>query len=259
MLAIQNVDMTGFNAGLRGLAQLGIPMRTVVQKETGELIKTLVKTSPAADAKTIRDSIKRKFEWLGLDMNPAVEGQKSKTGLEWVGVNEHFLTGIDPTLDMRDASVEELKQFSYNVTKRGRIKKPFTHSRTKQQVLILTKVLTKKKTVVALANAKAKNRGRLKASWLTAVRDGVIKIFGANMPPAWVTRHANWQSRGYWRGGLDTPNNPNFTIASYAVGLTSRAERGFIQRALDIRAKAMVSNVAAYFKGKKNVSDYSRL
>lgn len=253
------IDMTGFNRGIVGLIKtLRVQPRVVIAKEAGELIKTLVKTSPAAKAPRIKDDIMRKFEWSGLDMNANLQGQKAGSGLTWVGVNGDYLTGIDPVLDMRDASVEELKDLAYQMTKRGRIKKPFIHPRKKQQVLILTKVLTKLSTVKKLAAAKAKNRGRLKASWLTAVRDGVIKISGGNMPPKWVTDHVNWGTRGYWRNGMNVPFSPSFTIASYAKGLTVKAERFFIQRALNIRAKAMLANMKHFAEGKKPLSSYAR-
>ncbi len=260
MYTIESVDMTGFSAGLRGLANLGIPMSKVIREETGQLIKTLVNISPAAKARRIQDDIKRKFEWLGMDIvNPKLEGQQSGSGIKWVSVNKHYLTGVDPVTDMRKASVEELKQLSYKVTNKGRrIRKDFTDPRTHQKVLILTKLLTKQKTVNALANAKAKNRGRLKAAWLPAIRDGVIKIGGRLMPPQWVTRHARG-ARGDYLNQLSDPKNPSFTIMNRAKGLKLLAESHFVERALEIRAKAMVANVAGFFKRGKNLADYAKL
>ncbi len=252
--------MSGFNAGMRGLARIGIPMAKIVKKETGELIKTLVNVSPAADARKIKDDITRKFELQRLDINPKFPpGKTSKTGLQWVSVNEHYLTGISPTLDERNASVEELKQLSYHITKKGRIRKPFMHPRTDQKVLLLAKILTKESTVKRLAAAKAKNRGRLKASWMAAVRDGKIVLSsGRLMPPQWVKNHVNSGIRGYARDNTNSDTSPSFTIASYAKGLKFRAERFFVQNALNIRAKAMAQNAANYFKRKKNVADYAR-
>ncbi len=251
--------MSGFNAGLRGLANLGIPMATVVKKETGELIKEVSKKSPAADKKRIADDILRKFEWQAIEVNShlAGQGKMSKSGIEWVGVNSHYLTGIAPNLDQRNATVDELKKLSYSITKKGRIRKDFKHPRS-QRVLLLQTVLTKLKTVKALATAKSKNRGRLKASWLTAVRDGVIQLSGGNIPPAWVNKHADMKAAGRHLDETRTPNAPAFTIASHAKGVNSGNQRSLIQQAIRTRAAKMAGNVKQYFAGKKNLADYAQ-
>jgi len=259
MLTVSSVDMSGFNAGMRGLANIGIPMSKVVKKETGELIKTLVRQSPAANAKKIKDDVMRRFELQSSAVKPEFDGMKTSSGMNWISVNKNYLVGVAPDLDMRKATPDELKSVMYSITKKGRIRKEFKHPRKLQKVLLLQRIVSKAATVKKLALQKAGNRGRLKAGWLSAVVGGVITLAGGSLPPDWVKKHATpGKMKGRHESGLQNQNFPSFTIANFAKGVRNGATLRTVNLALKIRAKAMAANAATYFKGKKKLSDYAK-
>ena len=248
--------MTEFNRGIDALRRsVGVDSRKLVEKETAELIKTLVRQSPAASSNKIKDDIKRKFEALNIEVSTPSFGKVSKSGMRWVGVNKAYLSGIAPEKDMRNASVSELKKVIYETTKKFRLKKDFVFPRKRQKVLLLQRILASKKTINQLAMAKSKNRGRLKAAWLKSVVGGVIKLTGGNVPPGWVSTHARG-GFGSFENGLSTPNNPSFTIANFAKGVKNRALKTAVAAAVSIRAKAMIANAKLFASGKKNLADY---
>src|SRR5690242_13551366 len=93
-------NLTGFQDGLRGLAKgLGLHERTVIKKETGELVKTLVRISPKATPENIRLDIERKFQMVESDALSDTSGrgdkwQTGKSGVTWYSVDSNYLRGI---------------------------------------------------------------------------------------------------------------------------------------------------------------------
>jgi hypothetical protein len=256
------IDMTNFNRGIAGLInKVGLESRIVIKKETGELIKTLVRVTPKADPKNIRRDISGKFEMAGLSKQANQRwngsGEVGPSGIKWYAWNEKFLFGVAPELDKRGASVSELKSILYTLTKKGRQNLPFKHPHKRQRVLLLQTVLTNPSTVNRLSAAKIKNRGRLAAGWLVSVFTGVIQITGSNKPPQYVMRHAAG-ARGYFMDGTGTPERPSFTIANTARGASNQVVRYVTGVAVAIRAKAMAGNALLYLRGKKNLADYAR-
>lgn len=252
------VNMSGFERGVAGLIRrAGLDSRVVIQKETGELIKTLVRVSPKADAKKIRDNISARFHALehpertfGLT-EAAFEG---KTGVAWYAADSKHLYGIAREADLRDASVEELKALLYKTTRKGRI--IGRHGR--QTVYIWKKITTRAATVRKLITAKIRNRGRLAAGWLVATLTGTIRLAGSGQPPEFVKRHVTAQARGSFVDGLATPGHPRFTVINFAKGISAPTVNHLVQTAVNIRAKAMQKNTALLFAGKKKLSDYAR-
>lgn len=252
------VILNNFNEGMRGLVRnAGINAKVVVKKETEELIKTLVRISPAADPKRVRHEIMRKFE-LQSTPHPALEAKKSGSGVNWYNANRDFLFGVTHELDQRNASVSELKELLYKFTKRGYIRKDFKIPRRHQKVLIVQRILTKEATVKKLANHKAQNVGRLKAGWLAPVMRGALQLTGGNRPPKWATRHMNHGLRGDFVNLLARPGKPEFTVSNFSKGVIHPRMRWFVKKAMEIRAAAMVQNALLYMKGKKNIANYAR-
>lgn len=264
------VNMDRFNAGIRGLIQQArISGKIVIAKETGELIKTLVKVSPPRDLARSKfhaeTDVRRKFILAagggGRTYEQTVGGLGgSGSGIEWYFVDSHYLRGVTPEMDMRKASAEAVYKVFRTVSKRGRIIVPFKHPRKRQRVMIATKLLVTKaqeNKVVAMIKSKF---GRLKAAWLVAVYHGPIKISGANMPPEYVNKHVRGVlgAKGTFNDGLATPDNPNFTITNSAKGIGQRQVNGLVQIAVNIRARAMVANAKLFMAGKKNIGDYAR-
>lgn len=261
-----DVDMTGFNYGIRGLIKkVGLNGRTVVSKETGELIKTLVRVSPPKDPAKTREAIQSRAN----SVFSALRGNESKfesesakegdSGVKWYAASNKYLFGVARDSDMRNASSETLRRILYRtktVGEKTRIIVNFKHPRRMQRAAILTKVLTKKSQVVELVALIKKNVGRLKAGWLVAVSNGPIKLSGANMPPGWVTRHAEG-AKGRFIDQLSDASKPTFTIANFAKGIGQPAVNSLVQIAVNIRAKAMQKNALLFMSGKKNLSDYA--
>ncbi len=256
------VDISGFNRGMQGfVTKLGLEAPIVLKKEMGELVKTLVKTTPGADAKKIRNQINRKFEQLSDDRNSNTAwanggGRVGKSGILWYAVNSDYLSGVAPENDKRNATVAELRQLSYRVTKSGRLNYPIRNHRH-QRALIHQTILTRRSTVNKLAAEKVKARGRLKAGWMSAVFGGALTLSGANQPPQWVTRHRQGV-KGYFINGLGVKDNPRFTIANTAAGVDNPKNNldSIVNGALAIRANAMQKNLLLYMSGKKKITDY---
>lgn len=257
MLTAQ-VDMSGFNAGLRGLAKLGIPMSKIIRKETGELIKTLVKVSPPADvAKTkssIASNLAAKFD--AASNRESIDSKTSPGGIKWTHWNEQFLYGVSTALDLRrENDVRRLAKISYALTKSGRSLVDFKHPRQRQRVALSRAVLIKDSARAKLTRYIQSHVGRLKAGWMVAVGAGAIQLTGSNLPPSFVRRHVAG-SPSYYVDRLSDPNYPNFTIANRAKGIKGRTINYLVSKAVAIRSKAMAANAANFFKRGKNLSDY---
>ena len=264
------VDMTAFNQGIQALMRsVGATSRFIVEKETGELIKELVKISPPSDAvkKTkqldgIRKQISKTFQIFGKANNFEYDNtQASKSGMKWYAASSKYLFGGAPDTDMRKANTKELLAVHYRrreVQGSGRIIAAFKNRKTSQRVAIITKIITAKKQVEALIKRVQKNVGRLKAGWLVAARDGKVRLTGANLPPVWVKRHVNGGTRGRADIQLDDPTNPHITITNFAKGVRSEASLYWVNMALRNRAGKMLINADLYTRGKKNLADYSK-
>ena len=261
-----DVDMTGFNQGIQALMRsVGATSRVIVEKETGELIKTLIRISPPEKPGKTKDSILKKhqkmFATLGEDNNYEYDSTKSGSGgIKWYASSKKYLFGASPQNDMRKSDTRELLDLSYrvkNIQGSGRIISGFKRRITNQRVAIITKILAKPSQVKKLITKIQGHVGRLKAGWFVAARDGKVKITGAYLPPRWVTKHAVG-ARGRADVQLSDPTNPHIVIANSAKGVTGKKSQYFVNAALKIRAKAMLANSALFTSGKLNLADYAR-
>lgn len=255
----QTWDMTGFNAGIVGLSRaVEREPPIVLRKEAGELIKTLVRQSPVAKPKNIRDDIQRKFDIVSNEGLSDMKGrQVGPSGIAWYLWTEKFLFGVAPEMDMRKSSVSDLKRVLYTLSERGPRKMGFKHPRQQQRVRLSQTIVTKRSTLRQLISGKVKNRGRLAAAWLKSVADGVLSLSGSGMPPGFIMDHARKPGvRGHYQDGTSTPGHPTFTITNMAAGVGHSDVVRMVQVSLDIRAKAMQTNAALFFGGKKNLSQY---
>jgi hypothetical protein len=268
-IIIAKVDMTGFNAGMAGLVlKVGLNSRVVIKKETGELIKELVRNSPPKNPTKTRESIKgnvgKNFNILrdGQDANfEGLDEKTSSTGVKWYAASPKYLYGGLPESDMRKSSQADLLQIHYrtkSVDLHKRVILPFKNPRRMQRVALLQKIVTTKSQVNALIRRIQSHVGRLKAAWLAPVVDGKITLSGGKMPPQWVTRHADGQSPGAYIDGLDIKGAPRFTIINRAKGISNQYVNFFVQLAVKSRAASMRTNAALLFSGKKKLSDYAR-
>lgn len=261
MLTIQNIDMTGFNAGLAGLARLGIPMSKVIRKETGELIKTLVKVSPPSDIPTTKQNIARNIaqRFEAASHADYLDSRTSPGAIHWTRHTKKFLYGVANELDWRSVSdLRRIEKLSYQLTPKGRRVVDFNKPRLTQRVSLSQRVYLQAGILEKLVKRLQGRIGRLKAGWMVAVRDGKVQLSGRYMPPRYVTKHVNSGTRGDYRDELSNQTVPAFIIINRAVGINQKGIGSIIRKALSIRAKAMAANAANYFKNKKNLADYAR-
>lgn len=268
MITVSGIDMTGFNRGIAGLIyRAGIAAKTVIAKETGELIKTLVRISPPKDRAKSRASIvgqvTTRFQKLNQQQNnfESLEAKEGRTGIKWYAADSKFLFGGARESDFTKASTNELRQVYYRIKKKEgsyRIITDFKNRKTSQRVAIATRILATEKQLKKVIAKIQKNFGRLKAGWMAAVWKGPIRITGGYQPPQWVTNHNTPGQRGTFIPELENKDKPAFTIINRAKGVTKNSQNYFIQSAVKIRAKAMAANLKYYLSGKKNLADYAK-
>ena len=252
-------DMTGFNQGMAGLVQAtGASMKQVVEKETGELIKMLVRLSPPKSVPKSTSAIRRSID-LRFSILPNSNKDDLSGGgdLKWVGSNDKYLFGIRANLDMRkDSAVAIASQFNKFHRSRGGVSrwiKPFKHARKTQQVAIDQRVVITQKQANDTLKLIVKRFGRLKAAWLDSVFKGIIQITGGSIP-GYVTKHRG-DHLGDSVNQLTMPNAPAFTVISRAAGVKSMDR--VIKFAVNARVKSMKTNAALFTSGRKNLSDYA--
>ncbi len=260
------VDLTNFNKGIAALRRaVPVASRVIVEKESGEVIKTLVRISPPENPRQTKENIKfninRNFESIGRQNNfDSMNNKIGPSGIKWYAANSDFLFGGAPDSDLRSASENTLLQVHYRTKKiqgSRRIVVPFRKQRGGQKVALITKVITSPEQRASLIKRIQGHVGRLKAAWMVAVTKGKIRISGGHQPPNWVKKHAPG-ARGRFENNLMNKEFPSFTIVNFAKGVTSRSSKYFMKTALKIRAGAMLKNAHLHFVGKKNLSDYAK-
>jgi hypothetical protein len=257
-----NVDMTPLHEGIAALVHhVGLEAKLVVRTEMGELIKTLVRTSPPEDPKKTRDSIREsilmRFEMVDMNPHPKHQGKIGPSGILWYFWDEGFLRGVAPDKDMRDASVKELAVIRHQITPEGRRVLPFKHPRKKQRVLLYQNIAVKQATLKKLITQEQRKVGRLKAAWLVIVGAGRLVLNGGNQPPQWVRRHIEG-ARGDYDDNSEDKKSPKITITNYAKGINQKSVDSLVEMAVNIRGRAMQKNAAMMFEGRKSISSYKR-
>ncbi len=244
----------------------GLAQQDVVRKETGELIKTLVRISPPAEPdKTRQQIVAQVYSVMGA-LNHDILPRENKilggsNSIVWYAWDSQFLYGVAPENDMTKASVADLKkvflQSKISGSRPGRQIVDFAHPRKNQRVIITQKVITTVKQRQKLIDYFWRHVGRLKAGWLVAVGNQIVTLTGANQPPKWVTRHIAG-AHGTAVDQTNAPDFPSITISNYSAGIGNRKNNltYLVRSALSIRIKAMAKNCTLFVRGKKNLSDY---
>lgn len=287
MIEVKEVDLTAFNAGLRGLVGvLNLHPKDVVRVESTRLLTMLIRVTPPKDIqktkKVIANQIGNKFQLaerarsggeLSEDRgsffgnfirgNAEARGMSSstfgagKTGIEWFGVTPQTLYGVTKEADRRNDSVDELQRLSYTLTGKGRRTYGFSKGSHNQNIRIISDVLTNPATVTKLIRRLQKHVGRLKAGWTVAFKP--LQAMGAKMPslPKYVKDNMEG-ARGGYVNEINTPGFPSFTMINKAKGASSRSMDFWMNVALQGRAAAMKKNLELMFAGKKSIGDYAK-
>src|SRR5574343_1294717 len=183
MITISSVDMTSFNAGLQGLARLGIPMSKIISKETGELIKELVRLSPPRKLSKSKERASKdaRAVFRPISKDYFDESKAGKKGIRWLYASPEVLVGTErkywkPGIDGGEAHRFYQKNKSTMGKAHVRLGK-----RGRQIVSLADRVYVKIKILNEVIGHIRRNFGRLKAGWLVAVGKGPIRLSGRNM------------------------------------------------------------------------------
>jgi hypothetical protein len=253
------VDMTGFTAGMAGLVQAtGATMKQVVEKETGELIKMLVRLSPPKSMPKATAAIRRNIDLRFTILENKRLGELSGSGdVRWLGSNDKYLFGIRENLDMRKAGASEIvdQYLKYHRTRGGvaRWVSDFKHNRKVQKVAIDQRVVISQKGAADALKLIVRKFGKLKAAWLDGVFKGVIRITGGSIP-AYVTNHSG-DHKGRTVNELNVSMSPAFTIISQAAGVGSM--HSTIAFSINARMQSMKKNAELFTSGRKHLGDYA--
>jgi hypothetical protein len=268
MMTVEEIDMRGFISGLEGLIEeLGIAAPKVVKHELGELIGTLVRVTPPSDPAKTRKSIDKRVDStlqaaniraaLASKYALNIQGMNNTgpgpSGITWYAVTPDFLFGVAPERDARKDSNDDIYRLFKTMTRRGKQHLSFRHPHKRQMVSLTQKLLVTSSQKTSVKARLKKSIGRLKAGWCASVFNGVIKV--SRGIPQYVARHAQGV-RGRFNDGTGNKELPYFEIVNSALGVGESAY--FVQKALDIRAKAMMVNTQLFFEGKKHLSDYAK-
>jgi len=256
-----DINLNEFNRSLNRItAKLRVEPKKVFVKEVGELIKTLVRLSPPKNLATAKTKaskdVRRVYRMPPPDM---FKGKKiGRKDIRWLFAVHGALLGVKSYNFNIDYTAADAKKRMYQVKDKlpvevyGRLGTRNETHRNAQAVNLLNRKIITKQTMLQLERKLKGNFGRQKAAWMVATAKGQIPLSGGNMPPTWVKKHVAGvftHRRGDTINGLNTPNNPNFTLINRAVGVSKSA--AIASTALRIRAKAMASNLAMVMKGLK--------
>lgn len=248
-----------FNKGIAALIyDAGLNAKKVVAKETGEVIKTLVRLSPPTSLEKSKTKSARDIKSVFKPIPPDIfEGHKANGQLRWLYSTEQVLLGVSktdfkPQMDLHSAA----RILAINRRQRGQ---PYTllGHRKNQKVVQINRTVISPSTFKSLVAEIKSHFGRLRASWLVSVARGPIKLSGGNQPPQWVQKHVA-KAKGTFVDGLAIPDFPRFSIISTATGIGKPGIQKIMRTALNLRGRAMQSNALLFMAGKKHLSDYAK-
>lgn len=250
-----SVDMTGFNAGIAGLQRaLGVSARVIVEKEAGELIKTLVRISPPERQQRSNESIAKNLS-SKFDQASRVSYFDSRTdpgAIKWTGANKQFLYGVANENDLRSVGdVKQIAKLSHRITSKGRTVYDFKSPRKRQKVALNQRIFLRAGMLTKVIKYFQRNVGRLKAGWLVASNMGVVKLSGRAIPQ-WITRHSKGARGRVVENNLNNAAAPAITISNFAKGIGAPGVNALVSDAVKIRAKAMADNAARILAGKSS-------
>ncbi|MGC3961325.1 MAG: hypothetical protein QM813_26380 [Verrucomicrobiota bacterium] len=251
-----DVNLNEFRRSMNSIVtKLNVDPRRVLEKEVGELVKTLVRLSPPKNLAAAKRKSEKDVRAVYRETpNRPFKGKKiGRLDIRWLYATPNAVVGVRNYNFNEDYSVANAKTRLYQrMNKMG--DKAFTRlgtrgkGQTSQAVHLLNRKIVKKQTYQGLKNRIKGNFGRQKAAWMVGVGRGQIPLTGSNMPPGWVRKHVP-QARGDTINQLSTPNFPSFTLINRAVGVSRST--AVASKALQIRAKAMRNNIAAVMNGLK--------
>lgn len=231
--------------------QMKLAPKACVKRQAGLLVRTLINITPPSNPNKTKERIAEK---VGGTFNTAKreyaapEGGKQGHGqIRWYAWNSTSLYGVAKDVDFRSKSVDDLEAY-WNLKKKISSKGGLiiAGKRGNQTIKLRRKILADANRVKELIKRIQTHVGRLKAawgvSWMQLGRPGgnLPKYVADKIDGARSTRH------GWYIDGLGIKDSPTFTIANRAAGVANLQKKSgeLLRRALDIRSKAMESDIA---------------
>ena len=246
---------------------LKLGCRGVLKKEAGRLVQTMMNIGPPLDGRhalweRIDKRVWSTFAWMGEDSLERAQlaghlvTSTPSSGVHWYAWDTSHLWGIAADKDMSSASDKTLYElyFNTNFTAQGMVKS----QRGKQEVRIWQKIATNISNVKNLAARLKRHAGRLKAGWLPAWT-ALGKPTGIYTPPQWVTDHTAGARGSCDVSGLANADSPHIAIRNFAVGVGGRSYKYAVDRALTMRANAMVERMKYLVKYPEKVAEEEAL
>lgn len=251
---VQSAQFEG--AMLKKIDGIGLSAQKVLRDEAGKLAATLIKIS-GGKINSVKRNITRRVEKSFVELQPNRSPHKTdkpgESGVQWLGSTSGAIYGVDQEMDYTGADLKKLSE--YLVSKKTRPKWAREGRRGKQAVWIVRRAYVKHSQLAELKRIMLGHIGRRQAGWVKAWKHLGSPIVG-NPIPTQVLRNAEG-ARGTFADGLSIKDAPEFTLINQAAG--SSKLREICKRALQIRTKAMLADLALYIRGVKKPVQYSHL
>jgi hypothetical protein len=211
------------------------------------MIRLSFPKSPPKTKARIEKEVRAKFGSLDRDISEQShyrhkEGEiATGSDVEWYAWTPSGLYGVARERDFSGATVDELMKLnnSISINSTGR---EVVGQRGKQTVYLWQKIVTKKATVNALIVRLKKHVGRLKASFLPALRSVQARGYSGGQNISEQVAHNEAGARGSVNDQLDS-SQPSLEIKSWAVGCGSPGMQGIATTAMNIRTQACIKRM----------------
>ena len=151
-----DIDMTGFNAGIAALLRsTGATSRQIVEKETGELIKTLVRLTPPKNLASSKKNAERNVRSVFSPIRDYYfnDEKAGKGAMRWLAATERVIVGVNrehyhPGLGSEDGyKMYKTRRGKFGLAHQRVIKNEQVSRRGKQAVIRIARIVTKSKNV----------------------------------------------------------------------------------------------------------------
>lgn len=251
-------DSTRLNVMMsRYVTQLGIPEREVIRRQSGLLIKDIVRVMPP---RNLSRSRKKTDEALSQVFSPPPPkiwrlGDKKGGGIgsefqELYASPELLVSTPTKLLGNSGSPTPGLVTTFYN--RRGTLGPKYTEGplrhgwAQRQKLIVINRIIITKSAINRVKGNLVDRIGKMKASFCFAWDH--LKIAGK--PPAWVSKHVTRKDAKGSFADLTNLPNPEFDIESNASGISGKRPQEIVRGAMRIRAEKMMADLRNQLSGK---------
>ena len=225
----------------------------VLRVEGGRLCEEMIKRAPPKSIQKTKQKITSDVKHKFATLSPKAEEQQFAAGrnklhsdfsgdVTWYDFTTSGIYGVASPQDFRNANVDGLKAVYYE-TKVNKLGRRVVGQRGKQTVYLWQQYLTRKATVNALVEKIKKNIGRLKASFLPALR----ALQSAGFKSSYTPPEAALNNESVAKGSINMNlhgDEPFVEIISNAIGAESETTVSVANQAMRSRAESITTRMA---------------